>query len=449
MKDWNNGMMSASRSISQRNDRQGMIEKWNDGKSKKSGNTYFSLCSIIFLSSFFPEFTFAQTDTLNVNKSAAADSGKAVLNMDAIYDRPFLRFEKIPVAIGGYAEMNTQYENSDGVSEGFSFQMRRMSLFVSSAIQQRLRFLTEIEFEDGTKEINIETAILDFEFHPALNLRGGIILNPIGSFNQNHDGPKWDFIDRPLVSTQILPATWSNAGAGFFGRLLDRRWIVAYEAYLTNGFDDRIISNEENKTFLAASKANRDRFEESSNGMPLFTGKIALRNRKFGEAGVSYMGGVYNSFKKDGLPVDDKRRVHAVAADLNVTVPGIQTNLTAEAAWVRVEVPETYSQQFGEKQWGVFVDVIQPVLRKNIFGFEKSVIQAGIRFEYVDWNVAAFNETGENISDDLTAVVPSIAWRPGGQTVVRFNYRYQWQQDLLGNPAARTAVIQFGISSYF
>ena len=33
----------------------------------------------------------------------------------------------------------------------------------------------------------------------------------------------------------------------------------------------------------------------------LFTGKLAFRNTKIGEIGLSYMGGVYNKFEEDGL----------------------------------------------------------------------------------------------------------------------------------------------------
>ena len=69
----------------------------------------------------------------------------------------------------------------------------------------------EPNFDDGGKKIAVEYAAVDFEINPLLNLRGGMILNPIGSFNQNHDGPKWEFNDRPIPSTQLLPSTWSNA----------------------------------------------------------------------------------------------------------------------------------------------------------------------------------------------------------------------------------------------
>ena len=200
------------------------------------------------------------------------DSTKPVLNMDAVYNRPFLQVGKLPVAIGGYAEVNYQYLQQDGVTEGHQFQMRRVTLFVSSSIANRIKFLSEIEFEDGTKEINIEFASVDFEFSPLLNLRGGIVMNPVGAFNQNHDGPKWEFVDRPVSATQMLPATFSNVGFGLYGKKYLKDWVYGYEAYLTNGFDDQIISNTENRTFLPATKENPDRFEESFNGSPLLSG---------------------------------------------------------------------------------------------------------------------------------------------------------------------------------
>ena len=216
------------------------------------------------------------------------DTAGSKLNMDAVYNRPFLQAGKLPVALGGYAEANYQYLQQDGVTEGHQFQMRRLTLFVSSSIANRIKFLSEIEFEDGTKEINIEFASIDFEFNPLLNLRGGIVMNPIGAFNQNHDGPKWEFVDRPISATQMLPATFSNVGFGLYGKKYSKDWVFGYETYLTNGFDDRIISNTENKTFLPATKENPDRFEESFNGSPLLTGKVALRNNKIGELGLSY-----------------------------------------------------------------------------------------------------------------------------------------------------------------
>ncbi|WP_276370873.1 hypothetical protein [Chryseolinea sp. H1M3-3] len=406
------------------------------------------ICCFIISGLFYCHDVLAQIDTTLLRR-AAPDTSRMQLNMDAVYNRPFLSFGKLPVALGGYVEANWQHLGTNGVSEGHQFQMRRLTLFVASTIYRRIKFLSEIEFEDGTKEINIEFASIDIEFHPLFNLRGGVVMNPIGAFNQNHDGPKWEFVDRPVSATQMLPATWSNVGFGLYGKLYRKDWVYAYEAYLTNGFDDKIISNGENKTFLPASKANPDRFEESFNGVPLITAKTAIRYKKVGELGISYMGGVYNKFKEDGLVFDKKRRLHVFAVDFNTTVPFTKTWINTEWAWVNVDIPETYSQQFGNKQRGGFVDFVQPVIKKDILGFERSMINAVFRVEYVDWNNGKFNETGTTIRDDFFSVVPGVSWRPTSQTVLRLNYRYNWQSDIFGNPAEKTAGFQFGFSSYF
>jgi hypothetical protein len=112
-------------------------------------------------------------------------------------------------------------------------------------------------------------------------------------------------------------------------------------------------------------------------------------------------------------------------------------------------VPDTYSQQYSRNQRGGFIDFVQPVLKRSIFGFEKSVVNSSFRAEYVDWNKGTFNETGTNIREDFVSIIPGISWRPTTQTVVRLNYRYNWQTDIFGNPPSRTAGFQFGFSSYF
>ncbi|MBR09432.1 MAG: hypothetical protein CMP48_17315 [Rickettsiales bacterium] len=392
--------------------------------------------------------TNAQIDS-TLLKRMPVDTSKNLLNMDAVYNRPFLQVGKLPVSVGGYIEADYSYIGEDGVTDGHSFRVPRMTLFVASSIHRKIKFLSEIEFEEGGEEVAIEFAALDISMHPLLNLRGGIVMNPIGAFNQNHDGPKWEFVDRPIAAVDMLPATWSNVGFGLYGKHFLKDWAFGYEAYLTNGFDDAIINNGENRTFLAASKDNKERFEESSNGEPLFTGKVALRNNKIGEIGLSYMGGIYNTYEEDGLILDEKRRLDVFAIDFNTTIPTLNTFIVGEWAWVNIDVPSTFTQQFGEKQKGGFVDIVQPVLNGNLFGFDKATFNLAMRLEYVDWNDGSFRETGESIGDEIWAVVPAISFRPTAQTVIRLNYRLMEQTDILGNPPAKISGIQFGLSSYF
>jgi hypothetical protein len=392
----------------------------------------------------------AQIDpTLLRLRNIPKDTTKQTMNMDAVYNRPFVALDKLPASLGGYMETNWQYLSTNGVSEGHQFQFRRMTLFVASTIGKKLKFLSEIEFEDGTKEISIEFAALDIEMHPLLNLRGGIILNPIGAFNQNHDGPKWEFTDRPIAATQMLPATWNNAGFGIYGKHYSKNWMFGYETYLSGNFDNTIIDNAENKTFLAATKKNKERFEKTNSGLPLLTTKIAVRNNKIGELGLSYMGGVYNRFQEGGLQLDEKRRVDIIAIDFNTTLPKLNTFITAEWAWIKINVPSTFTQQYGNKQQGGFLDIVQPLVKKTILGWQNATINLACRVEYVDWNTGKFTSTNSNIAEDLWSIMPAISFRPTTQTVLRFNYRFQSQRDLLGNNPAITGGFSFGVSTYF
>jgi len=124
-------------------------------------------------------------------------------------------------------------------------------------------------------------------------------------------------------------------------------------------------------------------------------------------------------------------------------------DIKGEWAWIKVGVPATFTQQFGDKQQGGFIDIVHPLIKKKILGWQKATLNLALRLEYVDWNVGKFTSTGGNIAEDLWSIMPAISFRPTAQTVLRLNYLHLRQQDLLGNPPAKTREFSFGISTYF
>ncbi len=404
---------------------------------------------ISFLIGLVGPASYGQT-SVNFHPESQHDSTFIETNSDAVYERPFIvdvNVQSFRTALGGYVEGNTNYFATDGVGDGFSMELRRFNLFVFSTVADRIKFLSEIEFEHGVEEIALETAMLDFEFHHMLNLRGGILLAPIGRFNQNHDSPAWEFIDRPLISTTIIPATLSEVGFGVHGKQpIGTQNVFSYEAYIVNGIGDGVISNEQGRTWLPAGK-HEDMFGEDNNGVPNYTGRLAFKNRKIGELGVSYYGGIFNQFTADGLDLDEKRWLHLFAIDVDLDVKNL--NISGEWAMVNVEVPKALGQGFGSTQCGFHVDAIYTILKKDFPKWKNMVFNLNFRYEMVDYNVGEFEETGGNIYDHMIAAVPGLSVRFGGNTVLKANYRYHWERDILGNPAARTAGFQFGLASYF
>jgi len=368
-------------------------------------------------------------------------------SQDAIYTRPFiLEVNKLSTSIGGYFEGNSNYFSEDGVSEGLSFELRRFNIFLYSSLGPGIKFLSELEFEHGTEEIALETALIDFQFAPQFALRGGIILVPLGMFNQNHDSPRWDIIDRPLVSTQIIPSTLSEVGFGVYGRFsLSKYLSLTYSGYLTNGLGDGVILNEEGRTFIPSGK-REEAFKEDNNGLPSYSGRIALQH-SLGELGFSFYHGVYNSFRIEGIEVDEKRDLSIAALDFSANF--LDFTLQGEAAYSMIDVPENISEIYGDKQWGTFIDIIYPVYKGSVFLFREATINSIFRFEYVDFNTGTFAVTGQSIGDEITALVFAISFRPVSNTVIKANYRRHWTVDAIGNPTIHTAGFQFGFASYF
>ena len=400
-------------------------------------NGFLSICIFVIAKNN----ALAQTDSAFVVRDSVI-----ITNQDAIYDRPFITIGKTTTAVGGYIEGNTNYFMEDGVTEGFSMELRRMDLFFYSTIASRIKFLAEIEFEHGTEEIKLETAMLDFEFNPAFNFRAGIIFVAIGLVNVNHDPPKWEFIERPLSSTQIIPSTLSEVGFGIHGKFFPKNFVISYDAYLVNGLNENIILNEEGRTFLQAGKSE-EMFEEDNNGIPMLNGKIAFANRKYGELGLSYYGGVYNSFRIEGEEVEEKRKLHVFALDLTAKI--YKATIYGEYVWAAIDVPEDINEIYGTKQRGGFVEIMYPVLKRKMLLFENAVINVNLRGERIDYNVGTFKFNGAKIGDEVTAIAVGLSFRPSASTVFKANYRYHWIIDNLGNPPARLAGFQFGIASYF
>ncbi len=380
---------------------------------------------------------------------AAVSTNVVPLNQEGVYNRPFVASAgqgAVRTALGGYLETAAHYFVEDGVSEGFSLEMRRFNLFVYSSIARRLKMLAELEFEHGTEEIALETALLDVELSPALTLRGGIILPAVGRFNQNHDAPLYEFVERPLVSTQIIPSTLSEVGAGLYGRFLVGDATMTYDLYFMNGLGSGVVLNADSRTSLAAGK-DEAAFAEDNNGFPSFNSRLALAHDRFGEVGLSWYGGPYNDFRAEGETVAPKLWLHILAVDLEAAIQDLQ--LQGEFAWNRVDVPGGLAELFAERQYGLYLDAIYPLFDFNWGSNYTAVINGAVRIDRVDFNLGKFGSTGDRIYDEETVLSIGPSIRPVADTVFRINYRTHWIRDLLGNPAVRRSGFQFGLATYF
>ena len=376
------------------------------------------------------------------------DTSRTPFQRGGIYDRPYILKLGGNTAIGGYAEMNSNYERVDGISEGFSFENRRFNVFLYSAISERVKLTSELEFEHGTEEIKLETALVDVLFFTLINLRAGILLSPIGRFNIAHDSPRYNVIDRPLVSTRIIPATLSEVGAGFFGALyatpFDR---FTYEIYAVNGLSDGVVLGSGEGTRIPMGKSE-EAFGEDNNGSPAFVGRLAYNPRFGGEVGLAFYTGRYNTYSSEGVEIDQPRSVRLFALDAEYRWR--RWHFRGEAALASIDTPGDHVDNdfLAGKQRGLYVEGNYTLLRRPLFGMPESTVTLFSRYDFIDLNAGTFDKTNQNIGEATRRVTAGLALRPTSDTTVRLSYWRQWEYDRFNN-LSHSMNVQFGVATYF
>lgn len=141
------------------------------------------------------------------------------------------------LSIGGYGEvLFTHY--SDSTDKGDVFDTYRAVLYVGYKFSDKWVLNSEFEFEHGGgSEVFVEFLNLDYQHSEALNFRVGLILNPMGFVNQLHEPTFYYGGSRPEVEQRMIPTTWRENGAGFYGRVADRITYQAYALTSLDGFD--------------------------------------------------------------------------------------------------------------------------------------------------------------------------------------------------------------------
>jgi hypothetical protein len=146
------------------------------------------------------------------------------------------------VSIGGYGELLYEHFRSrldDGAPAGESarLDLLRGVVYVGYKWTDRWLLNSELEWEHANThkggEAAVEFAYVDYRWRPALSLRGGLLLMPVGFLNELHEPTTFLGARRPDVESFLIPTTWRESGVGLYGEAGP----FSYRAYLTGGLD--------------------------------------------------------------------------------------------------------------------------------------------------------------------------------------------------------------------
>lgn len=145
------------------------------------------------------------------------------------------------ITIGGYGDFQFRQSSISERADGGgtpTFQNTRFVLGIAAVLaeKQNIIFNSEIEYEFGSREIDIEQAFVEWKMRPQFALRGGIFAPAIGRFNVYHDSNLNLATIRPLINQFIVPTAYRDAGVGIRGRFkFPHNVKLSYEADVVNG----------------------------------------------------------------------------------------------------------------------------------------------------------------------------------------------------------------------
>ena len=129
-------------------------------------------------------------------------------------------------AIGGYGELHYNNLKDDiGNDDVDRSDFHRFVLFVGHEFSDDIRFFSELEVEhslvgDGEPgEVELEQAWIEMDLNDRHHVRAGLDILPVGIINPTHEPNTFYGVERNKVESEIIPATWWEAGIGIYGEI--------------------------------------------------------------------------------------------------------------------------------------------------------------------------------------------------------------------------------------
>ena len=274
---------------------------------------------------------------LAMTASAQTSAGDSVLN----------HLGSSRLSVGGYGEIcysrnyysdhvsrySQPEEHKNDPSHG-KFDLPHAVVYLGYDFGKGWTFGTEIEFEHGGNglayekedeeggeweqevekggEVELEQFWIQKSFGRAANLRFGHIVVPVGLNNAHHEPTNFFTVYRPEGENTIMPSTWHQTGASFFGRYKDFR----YEAQLLAGLNADGFTNT--NWIKNGAKSPLEYDVANKYGVALRLDNYSIPGLRIGLSG--YFGeSIGNSYPRNAAGVDAEYKGQVLIGALDFT----------------------------------------------------------------------------------------------------------------------------------
>ncbi len=338
------------------------------------------------------------------------------------------------ITVGGYAQIDyNQPEGGNG-----KMDVHRMVMLLGYKFNDKVQFVTEIEYEH-VKEVYIEQAFLNYSLSDNLNIRGGLMLVPMGIVNEYHEPTTFNGVERPNVDKSIVPTTWREIGVGVTGKFNEAN--LRYQAYIFNGF----TSLNGTKTLGGSNglRNGRQKGAESTINTPNLSAKVdfyGIQGLRLGLSG--YFGRTQAEDAVDAT----------VGADVGISMFGldaryINKRFSARGQYIQALITdaEDYNNvnnaSLGSELKGWYTEVAYNLLPLS----KAQKLDAFVRYEMYDTH-AATQDAGisRNLGFNRNDWTAGLSYHVAPGAVVKADYQI-FDNAEIGNEAIGQLNIGFGV----
>ena len=372
--------------------------------------------------------SFSQSQITQIDSTTAQNQQQNAVNRILSVDR------SSGVIVGGYAQVD--YNQPEGLNG--NLDVHRLVLLVGYKFNDKVQFVTEIEYEH-VKELYVEQAFLQYTIADNVNLRGGLMLVPMGIINEYHEPTTFNGVERPNVDKSIVPSTWREIGLGVTGKIDNAS--IRYQAYVFNGFasvnGDNVLGGSN------ALRNGRQKGSESIISTPNLSAKIdfyGIQGLRLGLSG--YFG---RSQSEDGIQEVEGANVGLSMLGLDARY--IKNRFSARGQYIHANLSDTdkynilYETNLGSELKGWYLEAAYNLLPLN----KDQRLDAFVRYEQYDTHAATFNAgIDRNLAYNRNEWTTGLSYHIAQGAVVKADYQIL-DNAIEGNPSKGQFNLGFGV----
>ncbi|WP_298472700.1 hypothetical protein [uncultured Maribacter sp.] len=346
------------------------------------------------------------------------------------------------VTIGAYGEMLYNQPEADNGE----LDVQRLVLLLAYRFNDKVQFFTEIELEH-VEEVFVEQAFVNYNVADNVNLRGGLMLVPMGIINEFHEPTTFNGTERPALDNVIVPTTWREMGVGVSGR--SNSLSLGYQVYVFNGFKSTIADGEGGVSgFLKGSnglRSGRQKSIQSTVDSPTFSTKIDY----YGFPGLRLGFSTYFGKTQAADEVEEIDGANIGIAMLGFDARYAYKRFTARGQFIHASLSDTEAynnltgRDLGSALQGWYVEGGYNLLPIN----NEQKLFAFARYEMYNTHKDTAGSLARNDAYNRTDITTGLSYHIAPGVVVKGDYQFR-SNESEGNDGVKNR-LNFGIGVWF